>query len=68
MKTKYYKIDVGQLRIIMTKSRWIAVQMTGIKNQFDIEEDKMKNKINICVREILMERELMMRKRNRYLW
>ena len=45
----------------------IAVLMTGIKNQFDIEEDKMKNKINISVREILMERELMMRKRKRYL-
>ena len=51
----------------MRKTCQIAVLMTGIKNQFDIEEDKMKNKINISVREILMERELMMRKRNRYL-
>ena len=35
----------------MRKTCQIAVLMIGIKNQFDIEEDKMKNKINISVRE-----------------
>ena len=47
----------------MRKSCQIAVLMIGIKNQFDIEEDKMKNKINISLREILMERELTMSKK-----
>ena len=33
----------------MRKTCQIAVLMTGIKNQFDIEEDKVKNKINVSV-------------------